>query len=77
MIPSPWGSTCSTGSTGERREDQEVKAVPNETAGKESRPTVGRYHPEHVQLTREEECQEQLRGVLDAAEEKEWHLGSV
>jgi hypothetical protein len=54
-----------------------VKAVPNETAGKESRPTVGRYHPEHVQLTREEECQEQLRGVLDAAEEKEWHLGSV
>jgi hypothetical protein len=51
--------------------------VPNETAGKESRATVGRYHAEHVRLTREEEPQEQLQGVLDAAEKKEWHLVGV
>lgn len=51
--------------------------MPNEIAGEEVRPTVGRYHAEHVRLSREREPQQQLQAALDAAEEKEWHLVGV
>ena len=51
--------------------------MPIAIVGEEDRATVGRYHAEHVWLSREREPQEQLRGVLDAAEEKEWHLVGV
>jgi hypothetical protein len=39
--------------------------------------SVGRYYAEHVRLSPEREPYEQLRGVLDAAEQKEWHLVGV
>jgi hypothetical protein len=39
--------------------------------------SVGRYHAEHVRLSQDREPQEQLQGVLDAAEQKEWHLVGV
>ena len=52
--------------------------MPNEIAGEEDRPTLGRYHAEHVRLSRDKEHQEQLQAALDAAaEEKEWHLVGV
>ena len=37
----------------------------------------GRYFAEYVRVTHEMELQEQLQGVLDAAERKEWHLVGV
>lgn len=37
----------------------------------------GRYRAEYVRVTREEEPQEQLQGILDDAEGKEWHLVGV
>jgi len=52
--------------------------MPSERATEEVRPSGGgRYHAEHVRLSQEREPQEQLQGVLDAAEEKEWHLVGV
>jgi hypothetical protein len=39
--------------------------------------TRGRYYAEHVRISQEIELQQQLQGVLDAAEEKEWHLVGV
>ena len=39
--------------------------------------TRGRYRAEYVRLTSEAQPQEQLQGVLDAAEGKEWHLVGV
>jgi hypothetical protein len=54
-----------------------VKAVPNNSATREDQATVGRYYAEHVRLSRDREPHEQLQGVLDAAEEKEWHLVGV
>jgi hypothetical protein len=39
--------------------------------------SVGRYYAEHVRLSPEREPYEQLRGVLDEAEQKEWHLVGV
>ncbi len=46
-------------------------------ATEEARPPGGRYYAEHVRLSQEVKPQEQLQGVLDAAEEKEWHLVGV
>ena len=37
----------------------------------------GRYRAEYVQISRERPPQEQLQGVLDAAEAKKWHLVGV
>jgi hypothetical protein len=37
----------------------------------------GRYRAEYVRVTPETEPQQQLQGVLDAAERKEWHLVGV
>ncbi len=52
--------------------------MPSERATEEVRSSGGgRYHAEHVRLSQETEPQEQLQGVLDAAEEKEWHLVGV
>ncbi len=51
--------------------------MPSERATEEVRPSGGRYHAEHVRLTQETEPQQQLQSVLDAAEEKEWHLVGV
>jgi len=45
-------------------------------SSRESQPH-GRYHPEYVQIASATEVQEQLRGVLDAAEKREWHLVGV
>lgn len=39
--------------------------------------TRGRYRAEYVRVTHEAEPQEQLQGVLDEAESKEWHLIGV
>jgi hypothetical protein len=39
--------------------------------------TRGRYRAEYVRVSRETHPQEQLQGVLDAAEGKEWHLVGV
>lgn len=50
--------------------------MPSEMSSGESQPH-GRYYPEYVQLVSATEAQEQLRGVLDAAERKEWHLVGV
>ncbi len=46
-------------------------------ATEKGRASVGRYYAEHVRLSRDREPYEQLQGVLDAAEEKEWHLVGV
>ena len=43
--------------------------MPNDIATDEDQTTVGRYHAEHVRLSRDREPHEKLRGVLDAAEE--------
>ncbi len=51
--------------------------MPTERAAEEGHPSGGRYYAEHVRLTRNAEPQEQLQGVLDAAEAKEWHLVGV
>ena len=48
----------------------------SEMSTQEGQP-YGRYYPEHVQLASATAAQEQLRGVLDAAERKEWHLVGV
>ena len=37
----------------------------------------GRYYPMYVQLVSATDAHEQLRGVLDEAERKEWHLVGV
>ncbi len=37
----------------------------------------GRYFAEYVRVTHETELQEQLQGVFDTAEKKEWHLVGV
>lgn len=37
----------------------------------------GRYYPEYVQIASETEIHQQLQGVLDAAEMKEWRLVGV
>ncbi len=50
--------------------------MPTERATEEGHPS-SRYYAEHVRLTQDAEPQEQLQGVLDAAEEKEWHLVGV
>jgi hypothetical protein len=49
--------------------------VPNEELT-ESR-SHGRYFAQYVRVTHETEIQEQLQGVLDTAERKEWHLVGV
>lgn len=48
----------------------------NEMSSWEGQPH-GRYCPEYVQIASVAEVHEQLRGVLDAAERKEWHLVGV
>ena len=48
----------------------------SETSSRESR-THGRYYPQYVQVAAATEVYEQLRGVLDEAEQKEWHLVGV
>jgi hypothetical protein len=50
--------------------------MPSETSGGEGQPH-GRYYAEYVQIVSVTEAQEQLRGVLDAGERKEWHLVGV
>jgi hypothetical protein len=67
----------STGSTVEAQEDQEVKSMTDELATEKGQISVGRYYAEHVRLSPDREPHEQLRDVLDAAEEKEWHLVGV
>ena len=58
--------------------NQEVKTMSTERATEEVRsPGRGRYRAERVRLSRETEPQQQLQSVLDAAEEKEWHLVGV
>lgn len=47
-----------------------------EAAGAQGHPR-GRYYAEYVRVTRETDPQEQLQGLLDAAEAKEWHLVGV
>lgn len=49
----------------------------DELATEKDQTSVGRYYVEHVRLSRDREPYEQLQGVLDAAEEKEWHLVGV
>lgn len=49
----------------------------NEMDAEVNRATVGRYYAEHVRLSRDRESYEQLQGVLDTAEAKEWHLVGV
>lgn len=39
--------------------------------------THGRYYAEHVKLVQDIGLQQQLQGVLNTAEEKEWHLVGV
>ena len=51
--------------------------MPSERTTEEVRPSGGRYYAEHVRLSQETEAQQQLQSVLDAAEEKEWHLVGV
>lgn len=51
--------------------------MPTEKATEEVRPSGSRYYAEHVRLSQETEPQEQLQSVLEAAEEKEWHLVGV
>ncbi len=53
--------------------------MPSQRANEEVRPPGGggRYYAEHVRLNQDAEPQEQLQGVLDAAEAKEWHLVGV
>ena len=52
--------------------------MPSERTTEEVRPSGGgRYYAEHVRLSQETESQQQLQSVLDAAEEKEWHLVGV
>lgn len=48
----------------------------SEMSNRESQPH-GRYYPEYVQIASAAEVHEQLRGVLDTAESKEWHLVGV
>jgi hypothetical protein len=48
----------------------------SEVSSRESQPH-GRYYPEYVQIASATEVQEQLQGVLDDAERKEWHLVGV
>lgn len=49
----------------------------SERVTEEGRPSGSRYHAEHVRVSLETEPQEQLQSVLDAAEEKKWHLVGV
>jgi hypothetical protein len=49
--------------------------VPNEEM-MESR-SHGRYFAQYARVTHEMDLQEQLQGMLDAAERKEWHLVGV
>jgi hypothetical protein len=49
----------------------------DEIATDRGQTSVGRYYAEHVRLSRDREPHEQLQGVLDAAEAKEWHLVGV
>ncbi len=51
--------------------------MPNNSVTREDRAAIGRYYAEHVRLSPDSEPHEQLQGVLDAAEEKEWHLVGV
>ncbi len=51
--------------------------MPSEGVIEEGHPSGGRYYAEHVRLNQGAEPQEQLQGVLNAAEEKEWHLVGV
>ncbi len=37
----------------------------------------GRYFAQYARVTHEMDLQEQLQGLLDAAERKEWHLAGV
>ena len=48
----------------------------NSRESREGRPH-GRYYAEYVQVAPATEAQEQLRGMLDAGERKEWHLVGV
>jgi hypothetical protein len=48
----------------------------SEMSSREGQPH-GRYYPEYVQIASVTEVHEQLRGVLDDAERKEWHLVGV
>jgi hypothetical protein len=48
--------------------------MPIAIVGEEDRATVGRYHAEHVRPSRDEQPQEEVQGMLDVAEEKEWYL---
>ena len=49
----------------------------DELATEKRQTSVGRYYAEHVRLRGEAEPHEQLQDVLDAAEQKEWHLVGV
>lgn len=49
----------------------------DELSTEKDQTSVGRYYAEHVRLSRDREPYEQLQGVLDAAEAKEWHLVGV
>jgi hypothetical protein len=51
--------------------------MPDEITTEKDQTSVGRYYVEHVRLSRDREPYEQLQGVLDAAEKKEWHLVGV
>jgi hypothetical protein len=51
--------------------------MPAERVTEEGHPSAGRYYAEHVRVDLETEPQEQLQSILDAAEEKEWHLVGV
>src|SRR5918997_2216891 len=67
----------STGSTVEAQEDHEVKSMTDELATEKGQTSVGRYYADHVRLRGDRDPHEQLQGVLDAAERKEWHLVGV
>jgi hypothetical protein len=51
--------------------------VSSDRVAEEGRPSRGRYYAEHVRVSPEIEPQEQLQGILDDAEVKEWHLVGV
>ena len=48
----------------------------SEMSSREGQPH-GRYYPQYVQIVSASKVHVQLRGVLDEAERKEWHLVGV
>jgi hypothetical protein len=72
-----WDPAYSAGSTVEAQEDQEEKAMTDQIVTDKGHTSAGRYYAEHVRLSQQREPHEQLQGVLDAAEQKEWHLVGV